>query len=236
MTKRYTGIMLKKLLDIGTHVLLVAVVLCVVIIVYIDISTYRYIYQRGETPPKEQVALVPGASVASNGTLSPVLKERADKAAELYEAGIVSKILVTGDNSTLQYDEVYPVGKYLLALGIPQQDIFLDYAGFDTYSSMYRARSVFGVTSVLIVSQEYHLPRAVFIARSLGMNAYGVDASQGEKYLLYSLREIPASIKAALDLMFARVPKYLGTQFPIGGSSMQTWVGSSTEMIYFNHG
>lgn len=207
---------------------------CVLVVAYIDISTARFIYGFKETPPKAQVALVLGASVASNGTLSPVMKERADRAATLYESGVVSKILVTGDNSTLQYDEVYPVGKYLLALGIPQQDIFLDYAGFDTYSSMYRARDVFGVRRLLVVSQQYHLPRALFIARALGLDAYGADASQGEKYFYYSVREIPASLKAALDIASGRMPKYLGEQFPVSGSSSTTWLGGDAQMIYFN--
>lgn len=208
--------------------------LCVAVAVgYVDISTARYIYEP-DVAPRADVAMVLGASVASTGKLSAVLKERADLAAALYERHVVSKILVTGDNSTLHYDEVYPVGKYLLALGIPQKDIFLDYAGFDTYSSMYRARDVFGVTSVLIVSQRFHLPRAVFIARSLGLDARGVDASgDGEKYLVYSLREIPASLKAVFDLSFGRVPKYLGKQFPISGTSDDTWMGSNTQMIYF---
>jgi len=179
------------------------------------------------------VALVLGASVKSNGTLSVVMKERADRAANLYLSGVVSKILVTGDNSTLKYDEVYPVGKYFLALGIPQDDIFLDYAGFDTYSSMYRARDIFGVTHMLIVTQQYHLPRAVFIARTLGLEAYGVDASQGEKYLYNSVREIPASIKAAFDLAINRQPKYLGEQFPVSGTSSTTWLGGESQMIYF---
>ncbi len=229
--------MRQKLFRRALLAVLFAALLCALIVSYVDISTTRFIYAGTDTTlPKAQVALVPGASVASNGMLSPVLKERADKAAELYESGTVSKILVTGDNSTLNYDEVYPVGKYLLALGIPQKNIFLDYAGFDTYSSMYRAKEVFGVTSVIVVSQRYHLPRAVFIARSLGLDAVGVDASQGEKYLAYSLREIPASIKAVFDLVVARVPKYLGTQFPVGGDGAATWVGSSTEMIYFTHG
>lgn len=207
---------------------------CVLVVAYVDISTARYIYGREEKPPKVQVALVLGASVMSNGTLSAVMKERADRAAMLYQSGVVSKLLVTGDNSTLQYDEVYPVGKYLLALGIPQPDIFLDYAGFDTYSSMYRARDVFGVTHMLVVSQHYHLPRAVFIARTLGVEAYGVDASkEGEKYFYNSLREIPASLKAAFDVASGRKPKYLGTQFPVSGSSTTTWLGGESQMIYF---
>lgn len=205
----------------------------VLVVAYVDISTVRFIYSHPDTPPKAQVALLLGASVKSNGTLSAVMKERADRAATLYQSGFVSKILVTGDNSTLQYDEVYPVGKYLLALGIPQLDIFLDYAGFDTYSSMYRARDVFGVTQMLVVSQHYHLPRALFIARTLGLDAYGIDASQGEKYFYNSLREIPASLKAAFDLATGRKPKYLGEQFPVSGSSTSTWLGADRQMIYF---
>ncbi len=202
-------------------------------VAYVDVSTAHSIYEPSQAP-KAQVAMVLGASVASSGKLSPVLKERADVAAWLYEHHVVSKILVTGDNSTLQYDEVYPVGKYLLALGIPQKDIFLDYAGFDTYSSMYRARDVFRVTSLLIISQRFHLPRAIFIARSLGLDARGIDAAApGEKYFVYSLREIPASFKATLDVLFARTPKYLGAQFPVSGSSDATWVGGSAQMVYF---
>lgn len=214
---------------------LLGVLICIAIVGYVDISTIPHIYTKEETLPKAEVVMVLGASVASSGKLSPVLKERADTAAWLYEQHVVSKILVTGDNATLEYDEVYPVGKYLLALGIPQKDIFLDYAGFDTYSSMYRARDVFGVTSLLVVSQQYHLPRAVFLARSLGLDAKGVDASEGEKYFLYALREIPASLKASFDLASGRVPKYLGKQFPVSGTSDETWLGGSTQMIYFKH-
>src|SRR6185295_18531017 len=95
---------------------------------------------------------------------------------ELYKAGTVSKILVSGDNSTVSHNEVNPVRDYLLASGIPDRDIFLDHAGFDTYSTMYRARDIFGVASILIATQSFHLPRAVFIARALGVDAYGVDA------------------------------------------------------------
>jgi SanA protein len=233
MPERYTEVVIRKILDVVALILLGALLVCIGVVAYVDGSTAAYIYRADETPAKAGVALVPGASVASNGTLSKVLRERADKAANLYEAGVVHTILVTGDNATLQYDEVYPVGKYLVALGVPQQDIFLDYAGFDTYSSMYRARDVFGVTSVLIISQAYHLPRAVFVARALGLDARGVDASQGEKYFAYSLREIPASLKAAYDLVSGRHPKYLGTPFPVSGNSTETWLGGGAQMIYF---
>ncbi|MCX6820090.1 MAG: YdcF family protein [Candidatus Adlerbacteria bacterium] len=210
-------------------------IVCAGIIAYADIVTAPFIYSATETPPHAEVALVLGASVSSSGKLSAVMAERADKAVQLYKAKTVEKILVTGDNSTLSYDEVYPVGKYLLIQGVPEEDIFLDYAGFDTYSSMYRAREVFDVTSVVVVSQAFHLRRAVFIARSLGLDATGIDASRGERYVWYTMREIPASIKAVLDLWSKRVPKYLGVQFPVGGDGSTTWVGSSAQMIYFQN-
>jgi SanA protein len=194
------------------------------------------IYESIATVPQAPVALVLGASVASSGALSPVMKERADAALALYQAGKVKKILVSGDDSTLTYDEVYPVGKYLLGAGVPQQDIFLDYAGFDTYSSVYRARTVFGVSQVIIVSQRFHLPRALFMARSLGVSAVGFDAGRsGEYYLNNSLRELLATVKAVFDVVISRVPKYLGQQYPISGDGSTTWVGGP-QMLYFPHG
>lgn len=188
-----------------------------------------------QTTPPMPVALVLGASVNSKGILSPVMQERADKAIQLYRVGIVKKIIVSGDDSTLQYDEVYPVGKYLRAYGVPQRDIFLDYAGFDTYSSVYRAKHVFHADAVLIVTQWFHLPRALFIAWALGMEARGVDASKGERYIQSTLREIPASVKALFEVLFGRLPKYLGTPFPVAGKSDETWLGAATEDIYFLH-
>lgn len=165
------------------------------------------------------------------------LEERADAAAALYESGVVGKILVSGDDGTLQYDEVYPIGKYLEVKGIPRRDIFLDYAGFDTYSSMYRARAVFDVSSMVITTQRFHLPRALFLARAFGISAVGLDSSlPGEKYFDNSLREIPASVKALLDVLIARVPKYLGQQYPITGDGRATWVASTTPVLYFPHG
>jgi len=204
-------------------------VLCVVglgigLFVYIVAQTHGHIYTTIQQAPKAEVAMVLGASVTSKGVLSPVLKQRADKAIELYDAGRVKKILVTGDDGTKEHNEVYPVGKYLVASGIPQENIFLDHAGFDTYSSMYRARDVFGVTSVLVVSQYFHLPRAIFIARHLGLEASGVDASNDESYIKNSLREVPAFVKALIDLSVGRVPKYLGQPFPVSGDGDATWL------------
>jgi len=195
---------------------------------YIYYSTKKYIYASNDAVPTTEVALVLGASVTSGGALSPVLKERADEAIALYQAHKVSKILVTGDNATVSHDEVDPVGKYMVAVGVPKEDIFLDHAGFDTYSSMYRAREVFGVTTVTIVSQPFHLPRALFIARKLGLTAYGAPTPEGELYLYNFVREVPASIKATYDLEFSRVPKYLGVSYPVTGEGSLTWGGAPT--------
>ncbi|HVV15051.1 MAG TPA: ElyC/SanA/YdcF family protein [Candidatus Paceibacterota bacterium] len=199
--------------------------LCVALSLYlpVQLSAREYIYKSVSSAPQTQAALVLGASVMRDGTLSPVLRERVDKAVELYQAGKIAKILMTGDNSTLSHNEVEPVRRYLLAAGVPGEDIFLDHAGFDTYSSMYRARDVFGITSVTVVTQAFHLPRAVYIARRLGLQAIGVEAGADGVSLYNYAREAPATIKAQLDIMFYRVPKYLGPQFPIGGTGTTTW-------------
>jgi SanA protein len=199
----------------------------------VEHASAPYIYASAAAAPTTTVAMVLGASVYQNGTLSPILAARADKAAQLYLAGKVQKILVTGDNSLLSHNEVNPVGKYLENLGIPKSDIFLDHAGFDTYSSMYRAKEVFDVTNVTIVSQPFHLARAVYIARALGLNATGVEAA-GNNEVYNSLREIPATLKALFDLYTHRVPEYLGTVYPISGDGSPTWADTTTSLTLHN--
>jgi SanA protein len=184
---------------------------------------HPFTYQSLNDVPHVQVAIILGASVVHNKP-SPILASRADTALALYHAGTVEKILVTGDNGELSHDEVTAVRKYLTDAGIPDADIFLDHAGFDTYSSMYRARDVFEVTSAIIVTQDFHLPRALYIARHLGLTAYGIVSDGGESSWYNYLREIPASDKALYDLWTARVPKYLGTHFPLDLSvATSTW-------------
>lgn len=181
------------------------------------VGTKSFIYNDITDVPNTQAALIPGAAISKDGTLSTVLKDRVDMAIKLYEAKKVSKILVSGDNSTVSHNEVNPVRLYLISKGIPDQDIFLDHAGFDTYSTMYRAKSIFGVSSVLITTQSFHLPRSVFIARQLGMIAYGAKADVAHVLISNYVREMFADEKAVLDLMFNRKPKYLGDKIPITG-------------------
>ncbi len=194
---------------------LIVFVLASNVIIYA--GTKQYIYNNVADAPNAEVALIPGAAVFSNGRLSSIFMDRVNMAIRLYEAGKVKKILVSGDNSTVSHNEVNPVRNYLLAKGIPDEDIFLDHAGFDTYSTMYRARDIFGVTSLVITTQSFHLPRAVFIARRLGMNASGLSADTGRVLFKNYIREMLANEKAVFDLLGQRIPKYLGEKIPITG-------------------
>lgn len=185
------------------------------------IAVDPYVHRNVSTVPPTQAALVLGASVA-RGVPRPILAQRADTAIALYAQGKVSKILVSGDSDALSHDEVRPVRNYLLDAGVLSKDIFLDYAGYDTYSSMYRARDVFQVQSLIIVTQDFHLPRALWVARHLGLDARGIVSGTGGSIYDYA-REIPASIKALLDTFADRQPKYLGPPLPLGANGETTW-------------
>src|SRR3989344_4429630 len=205
---------LPRFLTLGLGTIIIFVLITNTIIYF---GTKAYIYESVSEVPGAEAAVIPGAAILSNGALSPIFIDRADMAIGLYKAKKVSKILVSGDNSTLSHNEVNPVRIYLLENGIPDQDIFLDHAGFDTYSTMYRARDIFRVNSMLITTQSFHLPRAVFIARRLGITAHGVSADMGHLLFRNYVSEVFADEKAMLDLMFDRKPKYLGDQIPITG-------------------
>lgn len=183
--------------------------------IVVHVESSAYIYKNAKDVPEAQVAIILGAGVYTNGKLSPVFQNRVDKAIELYQAKKVSKILASGDNSTVEHNEVNPVRNYLLGKGIPDSDIYLDHAGFDTYSTMYRARDIFQVSSVIVVTQSFHLPRSIFIARMLGIQAYGIPADDGETPAENYLREIFANEKAVLNLLLERQPKFLGEVIPI---------------------
>ncbi|HCR52571.1 TPA: hypothetical protein DIV48_02905 [Candidatus Kaiserbacteria bacterium] len=174
-----------------------------------------YLYNDAAAAPHAGVILIPGAPVLPSGAPAPVFIDRVNTAIELYTRGKAPKILVSGDNGTAGHNEVDPVRDYLLQNGIPDKDIFLDHAGFDTYSTMYRAREIFGVSSVLIASQSFHLPRAIFIARRLGMEAYGVNTDVGHILFSNYVREVFANEKAAFDLLTHRRPMYEGEKIPI---------------------
>lgn len=201
---------------------LFALLTVLVINVYVSAYSQKYIIKDlTQTPFKSSsstpVALVLGASVYSDGTLSPMLEERAKTAFDLYKKGMVQKVLVSGDNRAPTYNEVMPIRKYLLDSGVPTEDIFTDFAGLNTYDSMYRAHKIFGVEDVLVVSQSFHLPRAIYAARNIGLNAYGISADIEGSYFRNNTREIFATAKTFLKVVTGAQSLFLGREIPIEG-------------------
>lgn len=160
--------------------------------------------------PPTPVALVLGAGVDPDGKPSLFLKARLDLAAELYRRGLAQVLLVSGDNSTHDYDEPTVMRDYLIAAGIPAARVVPDFAGRDTYDSCSRAKRVFGVDQLLLVSQSYHLPRGLAICRALGVDAVGVGDDTVARYESVwrngELREYPANVKAVWDVLSRRDP------------------------------
>ena len=138
---------------------------------FIQRSTQNLVYTNPQEIASQRVAIVFGASVWSDGTPSPMLADRLDGAIDLYHSGQVRKILMTGDNGSAEYNEVVTMQDYALAHGVPEADITLDYAGFSTYESCYRARVIFGVKTAILVTQNFHIARAVYTCQNLGLKA-----------------------------------------------------------------
>ncbi|MFA6252547.1 MAG: ElyC/SanA/YdcF family protein [Candidatus Paceibacterota bacterium] len=184
-----------------------------------------YIYQDMEKMESAQAALILGASVKPNKEMSDVFRDRVDTAIKLYNQKKVSKIIISGDHGKKYYDEVSAAKKYILEKGIPPEDVFLDHAGFDTYDSIYRAKYIFRANSVIIVTQNFHLPRAVFIARKLGLNAKGMssDLHNYSGILLMKNREIFANVKAYFDITLNEKPQFLGLPIDLNGNGTITW-------------
>ena len=193
---------------------------------HINKETEAYIYDRVEELPSTYTALVLGASVRRNGELSTMLRDRVESALLLYNKGKIKRFLVSGDNRTTNYNEPVAMKKYLLERGVPEEDIFMDFAGFDTYDSVYRASYIFEVDSAIVVSQRFHLPRAVYIARSMGLNFYGYNGDRRE-YELESrnrFREVAANVKAWIELLINKEPHFKGDKIPITGKNKVEFV------------
>ena len=188
------------------------------------VGRYRQVtYTRDDLAaiPGQPVAIVFGAGYWPNGALSLILRERLDAAIELYRADRVRKLLFSGDTGVEDYNEPARMQEYALAQGVPPEDIVLDYAGRRTYDTCYRARDIFGVSEAMLVTQQYHLPRALETCRGLGLDVVGYSANRyqhrGYYLILYRVREIPALWLAWWELYVSQPRPILGEPLPIYG-------------------
>lgn len=192
---------------------------------YVERMGTEYIYSAQDVPGADAI-LILGAYVLPDGTLSLMLRDRVTTGYELYENSKAPKIIVSGDHGRQDYDEVNTMKDFIKNKGVAGEDIFMDHAGFSTYESLYRARDIFQAKKVIIVTQQYHLLRAVFIARELGLEAYGVASDRhdyGQIMAVYEAREMAARNK---DFWLVRVfkpqPTFLGEVIPVFGDGGAT--------------
>ncbi|MGL4483910.1 MAG: SanA/YdcF family protein [Anaerovoracaceae bacterium] len=195
-------------------------------IIATSISTDAQIAKEEITLAKEKNAdciLVLGAAAYQNEP-SKMLRDRLDVAIMLYFNGVAPKLLMSGDNRYEDYNEVAAMNKYAQEQGVPAEDIFLDYAGFSTYESIYRAQAIFKVEKAIVVSQRYHEYRAMYISEKLGLNAWGVCSDQKvyPRQNERDLREILARDKDFLMCIFKPKPTFLGNEIPINGDGSKT--------------
>ncbi|MCI5697703.1 MAG: ElyC/SanA/YdcF family protein [Clostridiales bacterium] len=175
-----------------------------------------------------EAIIVPGAAVLSGNTPSPILKARLDAAFDLYSRGLAPKILLSGDGTGDYYDEISVMLEYMKEKGVPGDDVFCDYQGINTYQSMVRAKQVFGVNRAIVVTQSFHLPRAIYIGQNADMKTRGIATDQvGPKEIRQDnvqliFREIMARNKDFFALKFKKIPKYNGETVDISGDGTLT--------------
>lgn len=185
--------------------------------IWVDVQTAGLIYQPNDPKlPTKHVALVFGAGLDKAGGPSPMLYDRVATAADLYKADKVEKLLMSGDNSTVNYNEVEVMRQTAIKLGVPDDDIVLDYAGFSSWDSCYRAREVFGLKEATLVTQRFHLPRAIYTCNVLNVKAVGVVADRQPYPTSYNeLREYVALAGTAWRILINDQPKFLGPKVDV---------------------
>lgn len=218
-----------KLLRVLKWTILVPVFACVagfVVLCIVNLYMTQSVKKRMLTVEEAQTLtdvdciIVLGASVRNGTTPSPMLADRLDRGIELYGRGCSPKLLMSGDHGGIYYDEVNVMKNYAKDKGVPSEDIFMDHAGFSTYESMYRANAVFGAKKVIIVTQKYHLSRALYIAKKMGMDAYGV-AAEDIRYSGQTKRDIREFFARGKDYVSCIVkpePTIVGGYISLDGS------------------
>jgi SanA protein len=181
----------------------------------------KYIMTAGELSGDFDAIIVLGAGVRSDGSPSDILVDRLKTSLEVHKSLGGSKFLLTGDHGRKNYNEVRAMKNFVKQHQIDEANIFMDHAGFNTYDSMYRARDIFEVKRAVVVTNRYHLPRALYIARKLGIEAYGIPSDLRNYYYMssYKKRELLAQVKAFVNINFLKpLPAYLGESIPVSTS------------------
>ena len=217
-TKKKT---LRRLLSIFLCLCILGITTLAVINSIVKLSTGKQIISSEEAAKLEDVdcILVLGCFVKDDGRPSDMLHDRLTRGVELYDLGAAPKLLMSGDHGREEYDEVAAMKQFAIDAGIPSEEVFMDHAGFSTYESIYRAKEIFQADKILIVTQEYHLYRALYIANQLGVEAYGVS-SDYHTYVgqfMRDFREMLARVKDCATCIFKPEPTYLGDAIPIFG-------------------
>ena len=213
-------------------VILITVVVLILLAVLTVFSVDRWVAWKGgraimeseELEPPYDAIIVLGAQVLNNSYPSVMLQDRLDSSVELYQAGFSDRILVTGDHREDNYNEVRVMGRYLLEQGIPDEVIFMDHYGLDTYDSIYRSHHVFEIEKAIVVTQTFHLQRALYIARSLDFDYHGYasDARNYQSSTYTFLREYGARLKAVYEVKSDALPTRLDPVMPISGDGRDT--------------
>jgi len=212
----------KRIVKMLLKILFVLAVLGLLILILSRLVTGLYARPKTYTAadvPAHRVAIVFGAGLWRNGTATPVLQDRVQTAANLFFAGKVEKLLMSGDNRFVDYNEPVVMREVALSLGIPEDAIVLDYAGRRTYDTCYRAKAIFGVTEAILVTQTFHLPRAIYLCSQLGIDSVGVAADlrvyRKSSMLYWNMRELLATVAALWDVNISHPVPVLGDPEPI---------------------
>jgi SanA protein len=214
--------MFKKVVKVFTTILICIGIVAALVAILPQVVTRIYTLSRlysVDQVPASPVAIVFGAGLRRDGTPSPILRDRINTAVNLYSAGKVQKLLMSGDNRFIEYNEPGSMRDYAISQGIPVDDIVLDYAGRRTYDTCYRAKHIFKIESAILVTQEFHLPRAIYVCNSLGLPAVGVSADARQyrplSRLYWGLRETAATLVALWEVHVSQPLPVLGNPEPI---------------------
>ena len=211
---------MKKYFKIALYLAIIGLIAIISVNYHVKSSTKKYIHHSLRRFPKNDVGIIFGAGINGDQP-SKYLKDRLDAGILLYKAKRINKILLSGDNGREEYDELTVMKNYCQRHGVDTAKIFIDYAGFDTYSTMYRAKHIFKIKRATLISQKYHLNRAIYIGKQLGIKSVGYSANKGEYrgYEYACFREYLSAFKSFFDVVRNREPHFLGGEININGAS-----------------